>query len=259
MARDPKEAVYDLLEKYLTFLPFDEKLDYLAQFIRTGRFQRVTNPTRPEESFAFGHALEKAVPSLTRADSELVAKRLLRRFTQVEIDSTTARRTTEAIPKHRNRQSAEAEPELVKFVIRGDGKPLLASELEEFLSLFGDIYTLAADIPEGQFNDKEDSEHYAMILGATVDGQIDREPSEPLVIERIRKGSPLTIWFGGLMTLVVVAAVLSGGKVKIPGGFSFELKAVGDGIKKLREALAHQPALAKRVAAKKVKRLPPTS
>lgn len=85
MARGAIEVVYDLLERYLTYLPLDAQLDYLAHFIRTGQFERIDNPNLAEESHVFGTALEKAVPNLTREQAETVAKRLLQRFVQAQL------------------------------------------------------------------------------------------------------------------------------------------------------------------------------
>jgi len=50
MARDPMDVVYDLLERYITYLPFDAQLDYLARFVRTGQFERIDNPSEPASS-----------------------------------------------------------------------------------------------------------------------------------------------------------------------------------------------------------------
>jgi hypothetical protein len=266
MARDPIDVVYDLLERYITYLPFDAQLDYLARFVRTGQFERIDNPSVPEESFAFGTALEKAVPSLTPDQAEIVAKRLLRRLVQIQIDSKVARELTASLPAMRLRHEVYTkEPNFsgpFKIVIANHGEPIGASELGEFLTLFRDVYLVAADLPEDAYTSARlrgplaSSEFYVARLRETLHTHVENEPAEQLTIERIRKASPLTIWFGGVVTLVVIAAILSGGEVKI-SGMSCKLNALGDGLKKLKAVFADQPALAKRVARKKNKELPP--
>jgi hypothetical protein len=266
VARDPIDVVYDLLERYITYLPFDAQLDYLARFVRTGQFERIDNPRVPEESFAFGTALEKVVPGLTRDQAEIVAKRLLRRLIQIQIDSTVARELTAPLPEMElGRQGHTEEPNFsgpFKIVIADHGETIGASELGEFLTLFHDIYLVAADLPEDAYSARRlkgplaDPEFYIARLGETLHSHIDNEPAEPLTIERIRKASPLTIWFEGIVTLIVIAAIVSGGQVKI-AGMSCRLNALGDGLKKLKAVFADQPDLAKQAARKKNKELLP--
>jgi len=115
---------------------------------------------------------------------------------------------------------------------------IAASELAEFLTLFGDVYSLAADLPEEAYTTARlkgplaSPEFYIARLRDTSDSK-ENEPSEQLVIERIRKASPLTIWFEGVVTLIVIAAILSGGQVKV-AGMSCKLNALGDGLRKLK-------------------------
>lgn len=266
MAPDPKEVVYDLLERYITYLPFDEKLDYLSRFIRTGQFERIDNPRNPEDSFAFGNALEKTVPRLTREDSEIVAGRLLKRFTQTQIDSAVAKQLTRRLPRRKARPKESktkrnSHGSSFKVVIADHDEPLVASELAEFLTLFSEVYALAADLPQDLDprmlleGSRVSPESYVTKLRATVDGEIDNQPAE-LVITRIRKASPLTIWFEGIVTLVIIAAIVSGGSAKI-GTFSCKLNALGDGLKKLKAVFANEPSLAKRATAKRTKKLLP--
>lgn len=266
MARDPVDVVYDLLEAYITFLPFDAQLDYLANFLRTGKVEPADNPREPEHSFAFRTALEKTAPRLTRGQAEEVAKRLLRRFVQTQIDRNVASELTKTVPEIRSPQRVRvAKPtpqELFKLVIEDHAEPLVASQLAEFIALFNDVYALAADLPEsvyagaGSGGFLEDTEVYTAGLLATLDIPVEIEPAKPLVIARMRKASPLTIWFEGVVKLVVIAAIISGGEVKI-AGMSCKLNALGDGLMKLRAVFANQPELTRRAARKKNKALPP--
>ncbi len=201
------------------------------------------------------------MPRLTREDAEIVARRLLQRFIQTQIDSMAARELTAPLPKLRaEHKVSTVKPNShgpFKAVFADPGEPLKASELGEFLTLFGNIYALAADLPENRNPAALSREFYLAQLSATVDGDVDKQPSEQLVIQRIRKASPLTIWFEGIVTLVIVAAILSGGEVKV-AGFSCKLNSLGDGLKKLKAVFADQPGLARRAASKKTKSLPPT-
>jgi hypothetical protein len=267
VARDQVEVVYDLLEGYITFLPFDAQLDYLANFVRTGKIEAADNPHEPEKSFAFRTALEKTVPRLTRAQAEEVAKRLLLRFVQVQIDRNVARELTGSLPeirKSHNVQATKRRPQgSFKLVIADHGEPVVAAELAEFITLFSDIYALAADLPKDAYNEARlggvlaDPEFYTARLHATLDNPVEIPPAKPLVIERMRKASPVTIWFGGIVTLIVIAAIISGGQLKI-AGMSCKLNALGDGLKKLKAVFANQPELTKRAARKKNKALPPS-
>lgn len=149
------------------------------------------------------------------------------------------------------------------MVIADHGEPIKASELAEFLTLFGDVYSLAADLPEDAYTTERlkgplaDPEFYVARLRDTLDNPVEKKPTEELIIGRIRKSSPLTILFGGLATLIVLAAILSGGRVKIAGVISCRLNALGDGLKKLKAVFVDNPGLAKRAARKKAKELPP--
>jgi hypothetical protein len=122
--------------------------------VRTGQFERIDNPSEPEIAFAFRTALEKAVPRLTREEAETVAKRLLHRLIQVYVDSAIARELTAGLnnmtvrPKQSTANPNSRRP--FKVVIANHGEPLAAWELTEFLTLFGDVYALAADLPENQ-------------------------------------------------------------------------------------------------------------
>ncbi len=59
-----------------------------------------------------------------------------------------------------------------------------------------------------------------------------------LVTRRVSYGSPLEIVFEGIVVALVVAVILSGGRVKVLGVVEAELSSLGDGISKLRLALA---------------------
>ena len=57
-------------------------------------------------------------------------------------------------------------------------------------------------------------------------------------IVRISKESPLTIVLCGCIPLILGALIIAGGRFKLLGVFEVELNALGDGIKKLRDAFA---------------------
>ena len=155
MARDPKEAAVDLLERLITPLAFDEKLEVLAEFARTAKVERIAAGDHPEHYFAFHQALEKVTPSLSLDDAEGVARRVLRRIVEGEIGRRVAERETgisfpqREIPKKLAPVRGNSRL-LPKVVIADDGRPLMAAEFSEFLRLFNEAYELAANLTDDE-------------------------------------------------------------------------------------------------------------
>ena len=61
-----------------------------------------------------------------------------------------------------------------------------------------------------------------------------------IFIVKIHKESPLIVWFMGITTLIVAALLISGGEAEfslIPPKIRVKINSLGEGIRKLREAL----------------------
>lgn len=73
-----------------------------------------------------------------------------------------------------------------------------------------------------------------------VEFTVDNEgQSNELLIEKLNKNSPLEMVLVGIPIALTAAVIFSGGTVKInrKEGFEFELPPIGEGLKKIREAL----------------------
>jgi hypothetical protein len=264
MERDPKDVVHDLLEHYIRHLPIDQKLDYLARFVRAGNVERIDEERGPEFLSPLRDALEKAVPRLTREDAESVVRRLLREFIQGEINRRVAQRETEPAYSARMERRPPARDNSrgpFKLVIADHGEPLSATEFSEFLTLFSKVYDLAIDLPQDDniLALAESSslvrEHYLNALREKLKSEFETQQKDhPLIIERIRKTSPVTIWFEALATALILAVIVSGGTVKFPG-FTCRVNALGDGLKKLKAFFYNERTLAKGTTKKKRKNL----
>jgi|GEM_PF-4641794 len=61
-----------------------------------------------------------------------------------------------------------------------------------------------------------------------------------LFIYNIRKDSPLTIWFMGITTILIICFIISGGEIEmsvVPPRIKIKMSSLGEGIKRLKEAL----------------------
>jgi hypothetical protein len=263
MARDPKEVAVDLLEGFIRPLPFDEKLEVLAEFARTGKVQAIVGQGHSEHYFAFHQGLEKVTPSLSLEDAEGVARKVLRRIVEGEIDRRVAERETEIsfqqieIPKMLApvRDSSRILP---KIVIADDGRPLMAAEFSEFLRLFNEAYELAANLTEDESSQmladtSSTRDLYLKALEGKLNNYTATPQTQPLIIRRISKSSPVSLWIEGIAKAVTFAAIVSGGTVKLPG-VSFKLPAIGDGLMKLKALFSDVRVPVRRTTKNKAKK-----
>jgi hypothetical protein len=65
----------------------------------------------------------------------------------------------------------------------------------------------------------------------------DELGDEELVVTKVSKESPLTIWWEAVSTALVSAMIISGGEVDLVRG-KFKLKSLGQGVKELKNALS---------------------
>jgi hypothetical protein len=264
MERDPKDVVHDLLEKYIRHLPIDQKLDYLAQFVRTLKIQRIDEASGPEFLFPFRNALEKTAPRLTPDDAETVVKRLLRELIKGEIDRRVAQEETAPL---RTRETKPTLPTAspnsrgpFRLVIADSGRPLIATEFAEFLALLSQVYELAVDVPyvedaRALITDDNANRHFFLTMIQTrLRSKKEAVHRERLVIERIRKSSPLSIWFEAMATVLAIAVIVSGGSVDLSSG-KFRINALGDGLKKLKAVFSEKSVPPKTLTKGKTKRL----
>ncbi|MCF7789798.1 MAG: hypothetical protein K9N47_26990 [Prosthecobacter sp.] len=127
-------------------------------------------------------------------------------------------------------------------------KDSLPEELGEFLFLLKGAYAAASlfdntgasridyDDPR---NSVEEFRAFARSLSPLQIDQIFRSElnDKQLIVKRIVRASPWEFLVYGVVSFLVCAVTLSGGKVKIGSLIEFELNAIGEGIKKLRESL----------------------
>jgi hypothetical protein len=120
----------------------------------------------------------------------------------------------------------------------GDGHSLRADELAEFLTLFDKAYALGVSLPEGVFGVTGQSPDRLYLVGQFSRYMRSGTPSDgrasPLVITKMQKLSPLTIWFEAVTSVLVAAVIISGGEVDLLKG-KFKVHSLGDGLKKLRD------------------------
>ena len=109
------------------------------------------------------------------------------------------------------------------------------------MALFDRTYAFGTSLPEGQVGVATRSVNREFLLEELRRYSRTRNPSNnresPLVITKIRKSSPLTIWFEAMATALVAAVIISGGEVDLIKG-KFKVHSLGDGLKKLRDAFA---------------------
>ncbi len=126
------------------------------------------------------------------------------------------------------------------------------TEIAEFLFLFRATYAAAVRMVNDQIKATAEgaeqlavtSRDYLASLGIR---QIDRLfyselGQQQLLSERISHESPLEFVFEGIAIAMAAAIIISGGKFKTPL-FEAEMPALGDGIKRLRAALAPGPKI----------------
>jgi hypothetical protein len=243
MARDPRDATYDLIEGYIQHLPLDQKLDVLSRFVRTGPIEEISNTANPEKAFAYGQGLQRVIPHLSPDDIDNVVKRLLLRFVRGEIGRTIAEEQTRAfqLPRAKPAPLRWNSRGLCKVVIADEAKPLVAAELAEFLDLFNKAYQLVIAAPDNELplalpENLGDRDAFVRSLELKLKerNKIGKYSKEDLIIERIRKSSPLTIWFLAVVSALSLAVIISGGTVKLTGA-EFSVPALGDGLQKLKD------------------------
>lgn len=140
----------------------------------------------------------------------------------------------------------------LQAVIHTEQGPILIKEFADFLSLFRTAYaaTVEALVASGELGsmnqlDSVDravqvtSEYLSKLSDTDVASFSTRsmEVVEPFIVT-LRRENPIELILGGIMICLVVATILSGGKLEITlEGIKIELPPLGDGIKKLKEAL----------------------
>jgi hypothetical protein len=239
---DIAQSVRNLLEHSLRHLKFDEQLAVLADIASTSKIPDL--PYRSsEDRFAFGEAFKKLGGQITPEIAQSVAKSLIVELTRREIERRVAEELTRTLPPLRRRprdmrRNPNRSP--IKVVV-GDGDPLRTDEFAEFLALFDKTYAFALSLPEGsseRFSAPVAREPLVEELMRHSQAHEDsNERESQLVIAKIRKSSPLTLWFEAMATAMVAAVIISGGEVDLMRG-KFKIHSLGEGLKKLREAFA---------------------
>jgi hypothetical protein len=122
------------------------------------------------------------------------------------------------------------------------------TDIAEFLFLFRATYAaavhnsksnVATTLESAQELAGRSREYLALLGVKQLDRLFYRDLKEyPLTTRRISQESPLEIVLEGAMIAMVAAVIISGGKFKAINIFEAELAPLGDGIKKLRDALA---------------------
>lgn len=143
------------------------------------------------------------------------------------------------------------ETQSLEVVIETDGKPIDVADLAEFLYHFRALYAAALHVDRDGI-EFPNEENLRPVLN-----KVERELKEldwrditslayadlgerTLGIIDIKRENPLTIVFEGVVIVLAIAVVLSGGKYKL-GPLSVELPPLGEGITKLRQAFGRPP------------------
>jgi hypothetical protein len=125
-----------------------------------------------------------------------------------------------------------------------------ASEFADFLFLFRGVYAAALQVINCGSSSEQQLEPEAL-AGLVVNHLARLEVSgldllfrqdlgpQRLLTKRMSHQSPLELVVTGVVLAIAAAVILSGGKLKLFGVFQADLLPIGDGIKKLKEALAH--------------------
>lgn len=140
-------------------------------------------------------------------------------------------------------------PSTITLFIKETKESLDPDELASFIFLFRGAYGLACRVLDGDEQKTlpvDPREPVERVLKAAqklkleqVQKLFNESPvGEDLQVTMLRRQSPLEIALVGSLVCLVVAAAISGGKIKAGlTGFEAELNPLGDGIKKLREGL----------------------
>ena len=137
----------------------------------------------------------------------------------------------------------------ITLEITDESKELNPAELADFLYLFRAtnlaLYRIVAKKDWELVREPSNAElkPYRASLGKFSPEELDsffdpRTAPAFLQIKRISRQSPIEIVLSGWVYLLILAAIFSGGRISIFGGLvKAELKAFGEGLKHLREAL----------------------
>lgn len=137
-------------------------------------------------------------------------------------------------------------------VIHTEQGPILIKEFADFLGLFRTAYaaTVEALVTTGELgslNQFDSVDHAVQVTSEYLSKLSDTdiasfstrslEVVEPVIVT-VRRENPIELILGGIMICLAAATILSGGKLEITReGIKVELPPLGDGIKRLKEAL----------------------
>jgi hypothetical protein len=262
---DTRDALYNLLEGYIRCLPFSEKIDFLTEFGMVGHIAAI----HPEDErlYAFRTGLEKLAPKVTIDLAHKVSRQLILEIVRGEIDRRVAEEQTHTTrirrPRTYSRAKAPSSRSSFRLIFVEDKQPLTAGDFSQFLALFNEAYEASLGLlGDDGLKERTGGPPYAdrgFYLDAlrvrlrrdltTGNKRIRTAQLPQLVIQRIRKSSPLVIWFAGLTTALVIAVILAGGEVDLVRG-RFKVHALGDGLRKLREVFVHPGAQVRRPSGK---------
>jgi hypothetical protein len=236
---DIEHSLRVMIERGLRPLKLDRKLAILAD-LASGRDVADLPYSSPEERFAFNQGLQKLKAQITPEIARSVAASLILELTQGEINRQVSQEKARPLPPppRRPRSRKGNSNRGPHKVVVGGSDALRADELAEFLALFDKTYALGISLPEGAFGVAGPSpDRISLVAQFRRYGRSRRPFSErasPLVIAKIRKSSPLTIWFEAVASVLVAAVIISGGEVDLLKG-KFKVHSLGEGLKKLKE------------------------
>jgi hypothetical protein len=149
------------------------------------------------------------------------------------------------------------ETQSLEVVIETDGKAIDVADLAEFLYHFRAVYAAALHVDRRgvEFPDNENLRPVLNEVELKLKELDWRDITalayadlgdKTLGILDIKRENPLTIIFEGVVVVMAIAVVLSGGKFKL-GPLSVELPPLGEGITKLREGFGRPPRTRKKI------------
>ncbi|MEA1905150.1 MAG: hypothetical protein U9M97_04645 [Candidatus Hadarchaeota archaeon] len=147
--------------------------------------------------------------------------------------------------------------ECIEVIFTEEYEPLRVFELSNFLYNLKVLYSWLATSEEFQsYAEKRELEEVISTAKNIAQGISHKEiypfyysrgnlfrkdlTNRDIFIARIYKESPLTIWFMGITTFLVVSLIVSGGEMEIsltPPQIKVKMSSLGEGIKKLKKAI----------------------
>jgi len=151
--------------------------------------------------------------------------------------------------------------ELIEVVFEEEYKHFRVSELSNFLYYVKIVYTLLMTSPYLLEYKKEISINEVKKIAYKIKEEILSKKlifpryyykkyllfkknlwDEDVFIVKIHKKSPLTIWFMGVTIFLTVCFALSGGEIEVcavPPKIKIKMRSLGEGIKKIKEAMRY--------------------